>query len=324
MKNLPINKVLPDASRLIYGCMGLGGDWNHEPVSLEVENRARALFDICLENGINYFDHADIYTLGKSEQVFGKVLAEQPQVRESIYIQSKCGIRFASNEGEVDCYDLSAEWIQQSVDGILQRLRCEYLDVLLLHRPDPLMEPQEVAEAFSALLASGKVRAFGVSNMEPTQLQMLRSQLDMPLVVNQLEMSLAKLDWAEEGILVNQPGAAQVNFAPGMLTMSYSDNVQLQAWGSMAQGLYSGKELHGQPESVVQTANYVQQLAHEHGVGREAIVLAFLMRHPAMIQPVVGTSDVSRLRAATQAQDISLTRQQWYKLFTLSRGERLP
>jgi len=324
MQTLPINKVLPDASRIIYGCMGLGGEWNKQPISKATEQRANELLEAALENGINYFDHADIYSLGKSEQVFGRLMAEQPQLRQSIYIQSKCGIRFASGANEVDCYDLSREWIEQSVDDILRRLQCDYLDLLLLHRPDPLMEPEEIALAFERLQASGKVNAFGVSNMEPAQIAMLQHQLEQPLVVNQLEMSLNKLDWLEEGILVNQPAASGANFAPGMLSLSHTNNLQLQAWGSMAQGLYSGRELHGQPENVVQTASLVQQLAEEYGVGREAIVLAFLMRHPAMIQPVVGTTDIGRLKAATQALDITLTRQQWYQLFTVSRGERLP
>ncbi|MFK0572645.1 aldo/keto reductase family oxidoreductase [Endozoicomonas sp.] len=323
MNRIPLTIFLPDASRIAAGCMGLGGDWDNSPVSPAHIKQAHQLVDSALESGINFFDHADIYTRGKAEQVFGHVLTERPELRENIFLQSKCGIRFA--EGNVpNRYDFSREWIIHSVENSLARLNTEYLDLLLLHRPDPLMQPEEVAEAFHQLQKSGKVRHFGVSNMNGHQIKYLRSFLEQPVIVNQLQMSLTHLDWLDEGVLVNHPEGQAVGFTPGTVEYCRSHNIQLQAWGCLSKGAFTGRDVSAEAESIQATARLVEQFAGELGVSREAIVLAWLMRHPAGIQPVIGTTNAQRIRACQQAENIELSREQWYQLYVCARGRMLP
>jgi predicted oxidoreductase len=324
MSALPLHRHGLNASRLVLGCMHLGGEWNREPFTAAHLRRAHEVVDAALAANINLFDHADIYTLGKSELVFGQVLKERPELRQKILLQSKCGIRFPEEGGVPGRYDFSAGHIETSVEGILSRLGVEHLDVLLLHRPDPLMEPEEVAAAFQRLKASGKVRHFGVSNMSAGQMRLLRAALDVPLVANQLEMSLEKLGWLETGVLVNQEGAAERGFPEGTLEYCRLEHVQVQAWGPLAQGLYTGRPLEGQPESVRATAALVGQLAERKGTSREALVLAWLLKHPARIQPVVGSTHPGRIAACADAERVQLTREEWFSLYISSRGARLP
>lgn len=323
MKKIPINQYIPQASQLVFGCMGLGGNWSEDPVSKQDISHANSAIDAALEAGINFFDHADIYTLGKAEQVFGDVLKQRPELRNEITLQSKCGIKFADKNAP-QRYDFSKEWIINSVEGSLSRLGIEQLDILELHRPDPLMDTDEVAEAFSELKTSGKVKFFGTSNMSGAQLGYLQSCLPEPLVSNQLELSLLAHSFVDEGIFaVHQPGQ-DVNFASGTIEYCRQHNVQLQSWGSLAQGLFSGVDVSQEPEHIQQTANMVSGLANQYQVSREAIVLAWLMRHPAKIQPVIGTTNIDRIKACAQADKVKLTRDEWYSLYVLARGVTLP
>ena len=323
MNRNPLNIFLPEASRIAAGCMGLGGTWDDTPIDQGNIRLAHELVDNALECGINFFDHADIYTRGKAEQVFGKVLAERPDLRRNITIQSKCGIRFEEN-GAPQRYDFSKEWILSSVENSLSRLNTDYLDLLLLHRPDPLMEPEEVAEAFLQLQKAGKVKHFGVSNMNGHQIKFLQGYLEQPIIVNQLEMSLSHLDWVDEGVVFNHPDSAAISFTPGTVEYCRTHNIQLQAWGCLSKGLFSGQDISGESESVKATAHLVEQFANEMNVFREAIVLAWLMRHPAGIQPVIGTTNGDRIRACQQAESVELSREQWYQLFLSARGRPLP
>ncbi|MFD3268619.1 aldo/keto reductase family oxidoreductase [Paenibacillus dendritiformis] len=323
MNKIPIQQRGLAASRLVLGCMGLGGGWNDEPITEQHLAAAHAAVEAALEAGINMFDHADIYTRGKAEQVFGQVLKERPEWRERIVLQSKCGIRFADN-GIPGRYDFSKEHILRSVDGSLKRLGVEYLDILLFHRPDPLMEPEEVAEAMSALKSAGKVRAFGVSNMSAGQIRLLQAYSKEPFIVNQLEMSLAKIGWLDQGVHVNQNAAKEDIFPEGTLEYCRLENIQIQAWGPLAQGVFSGRDLSDQPASIRETAELVQAMANEKGTTREAIILAWLMRHPAGIQPVIGTANPERIRACGEAVNLTLTREEWYTLYVSSRGRALP
>ena len=323
MNKIPIQQRGLAASRLVLGCMGLGGGWNDEPITEQHLAAAHAAVEAALEAGINMFDHADIYTRGKAEQVFGQVLKERPELRERIVLQSKCGIRFADN-GIPGRYDFSKEHILRSVDGSLQRLGVEYLDILLFHRPDPLMEPEEVAEAMSALKSAGKVRAFGVSNMSAGQIRLLQAYSKEPFIVNQLEMSLAKIGWLDQGVHVNQNAAKEDTFPEGTLEYCRLENIQIQAWGPLAQGVFSGRDLSDQPASIRETAGLVQAMANKKGTTPEAIILAWLMRHPAGIQPVIGTANPERIRACSEAVNITLTREEWYTLYVSSRGRALP
>lgn len=323
MNKIPIQQRGLAASRLVLGCMGLGGGWNDEPITEQHLAAAHAAVEAALEAGINMFDHADIYTRGKAEQVFGQVLKERPEWRERIVLQSKCGIRFADN-GIPGRYDFSKEHILRSVDGSLKRLGVEYLDILLFHRPDPLMEPEEVAEAMLALKSAGKVRAFGVSNMSAGQIRLLQAYSKEPFIVNQLEMSLAKIGWLDQGVHVNQNAAKEDIFPEGTLEYCRLENIQIQAWGPLAQGVFSGRDLSDQPASIRETAELVQAMANEKGTTREAIILAWLMRHPAGIQPVIGTANPERIRACGEAANLTLTREEWYTLYVSSRGRALP
>ncbi|PCK03402.1 MAG: aldo/keto reductase [Alteromonadaceae bacterium] len=323
MTNLPINRILPDASQLVFGCMSLGGDWGASTSSAQDLKHAHAAIDAALAVGINFFDHADIYCRGKAESVFGEVLKLRPELRDEIYLQSKCGIKFEDEQGP-QRYDFSRQWICDSVEGSLTRLGVEQLDILELHRPDPLMNPEEVAEAFTALKAAGKVKYFGVSNMSGTQMQFLQSYLPYPLVSNQLEMSLQRHSFVDEGVFAVNPDGANINFAAGTLEYCGQNDVQIQSWGSLAQGLYTGKDISDQPIYVRQTADKVAALAGEFGVSAEAIVLAWLLRHPANIQPVIGTANPERITACGQAGKVELSREQWYSLYVSARGEPLP
>ncbi|WP_136254096.1 aldo/keto reductase [Onishia niordana] len=323
MSQLPLDRFLPGVSALAYGCMALGGDWDASPVEARHVKQAHRAIDAALEAGINFFDHADIYALGKAESAFGRALKERPSLRDAIFLQSKCGIRFAEAKAPKR-FDFSAEWVRASVEGSLGRLGVETLDVLQLHRPDPLMEPEEIAEVFTALKAEGKVRHFGVSNMQRHQLEFLQASLEAPLVANQLELGLHRLEFLEEGVLANQPEGAASNFTPGTLEYCRRQGMQLQAWGCLSQGRFTGRSLDDQPASVRATAALVSELAELYRVSREAIVLAWLRRHPANIQPVIGSSDPARIAASGEAMTIRLSREDWYRLYVSARGGELP
>lgn len=319
----PLASQLRQHSPLVFGCMNLGGGWNSNPLSAADIAETHQAVDAALEAGIRIFDHADIYTFGKAEQAFGRVLAERPELRQQLSLQSKCGIRFADRQS-TQRYDFSAQWINQSVDNILSRLQIEQLDILLLHRPDPLMQPEEVAASFAQLIQSGKVKHFGVSNMQQHQLALLQDALVDPLLVNQLELSLGHLAWLDESTTAGCSGQPPVNFSAGTIEYCRRHKVQLQAWGSLSQGLFSGKDVSKEPQHIRATAKLVQQLAAEYQVSKEAIVLGWLMRHPAQIQPVIGSINPTRISACGQASKVQLSREHWYALYLSARGAALP
>ncbi|MBA9085056.1 putative oxidoreductase [Fontibacillus solani] len=324
MKAIPLQKHGINASQLVLGCMRMGGDWDkNSSITEEHYKEGQAAVETALEIGINMFDHADIYTAGKAETVFGHVLKNNPKLREKMIIQSKCGIRFAEGNNP-HLFDFSEGHILNSVDGILKRLGIEYLDILLLHRPDALVDPEEVASAIQKLKSTGKVNHFGVSNMNHGQIKLLQAYSGEPFIVNQLEMSLLKIGFIETGIHVNQEAAKNNIFPDGTLEYCRLENIQLQSWGPLARGLYSGASLEGQSESVIQTAKLVQKMAEEKGTTPEAIALAWLMTHPAGIQPVIGTINPSRIRACKDAATLRLTREEWYTLYISSRGVDVP
>lgn len=321
-KPIPLQQRGIPASRLALGCMRLGGDWNAQsPITAEHYREGREALDTALEIGINMFDHADIYTRGKAERVFSQALKERPSLRESIILQSKCGIRMAE-EGEPARFDFSETHILRSVDGILERLGTEYLDILLLHRPHPLVDPEEVAGAIDKLKASGKVRHFGVSNMSQGQIRLLAAYSNEPFIVNQLEMSLMKSGFVDTAVTVNQEAARDNVFPEGTLEYCRLENIQLQSWGPLAQGVFSGRSLDGRSEAVVQTAKLVAEYAERLNTTAESVVLAWLMMHPAGIQPVIGTINPERIRACKDAASISLSREDWYWLYNASRGKK--
>ncbi|WP_018984220.1 aldo/keto reductase [Salinimonas chungwhensis] len=316
-----IKQHFPAASELVYGCMGLGGSWDNNPITDADRRTAQEAVETALASGINMFDHADIYTLGKAEAIFGEILAAQPGLREKMILQSKCAIRFADDSGPKR-YDFSAQWINRRVDESLKRLNIEQLDILMLHRPDPLIELDEVAETIGALIAHGKIKHIGVSNMNGFQMQYLQSALNSPIVVNQLELSLAARHFVEDGITFNTSENTQSGFASGTLEYCLSNQVQLQAWGALAQGRYTGGPTQGPFDAA--TAAMVSDLAQQYEVAAETIILAWLRRHPARIQPIIGTTNPQRIKACADASACTLSREDWYALFETARGNEVP
>jgi predicted oxidoreductase len=289
-----------------------------------VHQRAAAVIEAALECGVTLFDHADIYTRGKSEAVFGDLLQRSPGLRQRMVLQTKCGIRFGDDPvpGTPGRYDFSRAHIISSVEGSLRRLRTDMIDVLLLHRPDPLAEPDEVAAAFDALHHAGKVRAFGVSNHTGAQLELMQRSVRQRLVINQLEFSLLHHALVDEGIMANQtdghPGEAA-----GLLDWCRLNHVMVQAWSPLARGHAVSPPAEA-AANVRAAAAMVATIAAERGVSGEAIALAWILRHPAGILPVVGTTDEKRIRWSAQADEVELTREEWYRLFTAARGQPVP
>lgn len=315
MKTLRIPHTDLHVSRIALGCMQLGDS---------ERNHAQRLIAAAVEQGINLFDHADIYTHGKPEAVFGEALQQMPGLRQRIVIQSKCGIRRADtpNAGDPARYDFSYAHIIASVEASLRRLHCDHLDILLLHRPDPLIEPEEVARAFAALHGSGKVRYFGVSNHNAGQIALLKRGLGQPLVINQLELSLLHSHLIDDGVMVNCNAAAYAA-ASGTLDYCREQEMLVQAWSPLAAGMAIAPPPNASAR-VRAAAGQVAVLAEQHGTSREAIALAWLLRHPADIQPLVGTTNIDRLRACCQADAVSLSREDWYRLYSAARTVPLP
>ncbi|MER6399564.1 aldo/keto reductase [Kitasatospora sp. NPDC001603] len=312
----------PGGNRLLYGCMGLGGDWDAEEYRPSDVSAAEAAVEAALEAGITVFDHADIYRRGKAEAVFGEVLSRAPGLRERITLQSKCGIRLATDSSP-GIYDLRGSSIRRRVEESLARLRTDSLDTLLLHRPDPLADPADLAEALMSLHREGLVRAFGVSNMGAAQIEDLQAYLDVPLTVNQLEMSLAQRDWLESGVLVNTPAAAGNGFPFGTVEHCRRNGLQLQAWGALAQGRFTGRQETAQDQ---RTASLVASLAEARNTTPETVVLWWLQRHPARIAPVIGSTNPGRIRACGDAavREPELSHEDWYDLWLTARGQPLP
>ncbi|MFT4652443.1 MAG: putative oxidoreductase [Kangiellaceae bacterium] len=323
---LPINDYYPEASRLILGCMNLGGGWNDNPVAGKDIDQAFDLVTKALEIGINVIDLADIYTFGKAEKTIGELFKRERSLRHHLILQSKVGVKLTPSF-DICHYDLSGDWITETVNASIKRLHDNNLDILFLHRPDPLMQLEETANALMKLHEQGKFEYLAVSNMHAGQIAYLQSAIEVPIIANQLEMSLASYDFVEDAITVNMPINAHNGFPRGTLEYCQQAGVQLQAWGPMAQGRFGQDQASGNTNATPATkatATIVQQLANEYGVDTNAIVLAWLMRHPANIQPVLGTTNCDRLASAQKAIDIQLSREHWYSLFESIRGQRVP
>ncbi|HFZ6680961.1 TPA: aldo/keto reductase family oxidoreductase [Streptococcus agalactiae] len=293
------------ATRIALGCMRM---------SDLKGKQAEEVVVTALDLGINFFDHADIYGGGLSELRFRDAIKHLNVNRDKMIIQSKCGIR----EGY---FDFSKEYILSSVDGILERLGTEYLDFLILHRPDVLVEPEEVAEAFTKLRAEGKVKHFGVSNQNRFQMELLQSYLDEPLAVNQLQLSPAHTPMFDAGLNVNMLNKASIEHDDGIVDYCRLKRVTIQAWSpfqiDLSRGLFVN---HPDYKELNET---IAKLAKNYNVSSEAIVIAWILRHPAKMQAIVGSMNPSRLKAIDKANDIALTRKEWYDIYR-SAGNILP
>lgn len=310
---------------IIYGAMGLGGDWAEDTKITEKHvEEAKIALDTAIECGITFFDLADIYKAGKSEIVFGQYLKENPRVREKIIIQSKVGIHL-TGASFGSRFDFSYAHIIKAVDGILSRLGTDYLDILLLHRPDPLMDKDELKRAIDELFAQGKIRDLGVSNMDYHQIQLIEAYTDRKIIANQLELSLLKTDFVSSAIGFNNANGKNLDFPIGTLEYCMLNNVSLQSWGPLAKGIYSGRLLsETTPQAVYKTKEIVERIANDRNVSTDGVVLAWLMKHPAKIKPVIGTKNPDRIRNAMDAFKIQLTRDEWYELLVASRGVSMP
>jgi predicted oxidoreductase len=271
-----------------------------------------------LDEGINTFDHADIYGSERHwcERRFGEAVTLSPGERESVVIQSKVGIRQGF-------FDFSSEHILASVDGSLAALKTDYLDLLLLHRPDTLVEPDDVAIAFDALHSSGKVRNFGVSNHTPGQIELLKASLNQPLVANQVQLSITHAPIIASGVAANMAGLDQsIDRDNGILDYSRLHGMTLQAWSPFQKMFFDGVFI-GDRENYAKLNDTLEALAAKYNVTPTGIAIAWITRHPANMQVVLGTTNPDRVRESAAGSDIPLTRQEWYSLFTAA-GHRLP
>ncbi|MGX6961582.1 aldo/keto reductase [Vagococcus xieshaowenii] len=269
------------------------------------------------ELGINFYDHADIYGQGACETIFGKALKQTSFNREDIMIQSKCGIRSGF-------FDFSKEHILSSVDNILTRLDVDYLDVLALHRPDALMEPEEVTEAFVELRESGKVRHFGVSNQNPMQIELLKKSLNpqgIDLLVNQLQMSLMFTPMIDQGFNVNMKNEGAVMRDGSLIEYSRLNDMTIQAWSPFQYGFFEGAFVDN--PKFPELNNTLEEIAQKYGVSKTGLAIAWLSRHPANIQTIIGTMNSQRVSEVAEASGITLSREDWYALYRAA-GNILP
>lgn len=305
MRNMAIGNGAFEASRISLGCMRIANLGSNE---------AETLVRTAMDEGINFFDHADIYGGGKSEEVFAKAIGTNPSLRDEIMIQTKCGIRKGF-------FDFSKEHILASVDGSLKRLNTDYVDVLLLHRPDTLMEPEEVAEAFDQLHRSGKVKYFGVSNQNPMQMELLSKYLNQDILINQLQLSITNTGMIDAGFNVNMAIDPSINRDGSVLEYCRLKDITIQAWSPFQYGFFEGVFLDN--DKFPELNQKIDELSEIKGVPNTAIAVAWILRHPAQIQTIVGTTNAKRLKDICQAADVELTRQEWYEIYTAA-GNKLP
>ena len=304
MKQILIGGKIP-ASAISLGCMRISGMSKKD---------AEKLLRTAIDEGINFFDHADIYGGGKSEEVFADALSDTPSLRDKILIQSKCAI----HDG---IYDFSKEHILKSVEGSLKRLKTDHLDFLLLHRPDTLMEPEEVAEAFSQLKSSGKVLHFGVSNQKPLQMELLNRCLDEKLVVAQLQLSLCHTGMMDSGLNVNMQIDRARDLDGSVLEYCRLNQVTIQAWSPFQYGFFEGVFIGS--EKFPELNKALDRLAEQYNVTPSAIAIAWILRHPAKIQAILGTTNAQRVKDICKASEVELTRMEWYELYKAA-GNQLP
>lgn len=304
MKRIKIGNAF-EASQIAMGCMR---------ICRIAEADAERLVYTALEQGIDYFDHADVYGFGKSEEYFGRILKKNPGLREKIRLQSKCAL---IRDTEKTLYiDTTKEHIIKSVENSLKRLQTDYLDSFLLHQADALMEPEEIAAAFDALHESGKVRYFGVSNHKTTELEYLQSCLNQKLIINQLQVSAAHTELIDSANSIKLTEEANVDHNGSVLTYMRMHKMTVQAWSPLQVGFYGGVFMDD--AGYVRLNEVTGCLAEEKGVSRAAIGIAWLMRHPAGIQPLLGTTSPERLKDMCSASNVELTRAEWYEIYRAS------
>ena len=304
MKKIKLGRTGMEIPNIAVGCMRISG---------KSENEVENFIKTAIENGLNFFDHADIYGGGKCEEIFSKAIHMNDDIREKIIIQTKCGITNGM-------YDFSKQHIHEAVEGSLKRLNTDYIDILLLHRPDALCEPEEVAEVLNELHTSGKVRYFGVSNHNPYQIKLLQKYMTQPIVANQMQFSITNCSMVDVGLNVNNENDRALDRDGNVLDFCRLNDITLQAWSPFQSGFFGGvfiddpryKELN----------EMLGQVADEYNTTKTAIAVSWIARHPAHIQTVTGTTNINRLLECSKGAEIELTRKQWYDLYK-SAGKKI-
>ena len=293
------------ASAVAMGCMRIDG----------AKEAPSKIIETALESGINFFDHADIYGGGKCEEIFGDYLKEHSALRDEIIIQTKCGIRNGF-------FDFSKQHIISSVEASLKRLKTDYIDILLLHRPDTLMEPEEVAEAFSELESAGKVRNFGVSNHNPMQIELLKTAVKQPLIIDQMQFSIPESGMVTSGLNVNMKNDESFMHDGSALEYFRIKGITLQAWSPFQGGFFKGPFI-GDREKYSELNDKLDELAIKYGVAPITIATAWILRHPAKTQVISGSMNTERIKDIARGADIELNREDWYAIYRAA-GFRLP
>ena len=306
MKMIKLGKNGISVPNIAIGCMRL--------TSLDKKGAAEFINN-AMEKGANFFDHADIYGGGECESLFAEAADMTPALREKMIIQTKCGIVPRK------MFDFSKEHILNSVDKSLKRLKTDYIDILLLHRPDTLMEPEEVAEAFDSLKSSGKVRHFGVSNQNPFQIQLLNKYLKEPVLINQLQFSAAFTPMVDFGFNVNTMFDAGINRDGGILDFCRLNDITVQAWSPFQYGFFEGCFIDS--PKYPKLNKKLEEIGEKYGLSKTGMAIAWILRHPAGIQPVTGTMNSKRFEECAAASEVYITRQEWYEIY-LAAGNKLP
>lgn len=304
MKMLNIGNDIT-ASAIVLGCMR---------ISDKSKSEVEKLILTAVDCNINYFDHADIYGRGVCEEKFGEFLSEHKSIRDKIYVQTKCGIKSGS-------YDFSKEHIVSSVEASLKRLKTDYVDTLLLHRPDTLMDVDEVAEAFDKLHSSGKVRNFGVSNHNQWQIELLKTAVKQPILFNQLQISITEAGMITSGMNVNMKNDESFLHDGGLLEYTRINKMTMQAWSPFQYGFFEGTFLNN--EKFPELNKKLEELAEKYGVEPAAIAAAWLLRHPVNMQVIAGTANPRHLNEICHGADIILTHDEWYEVYNAA-GHCLP
>ncbi|MDR1521094.1 MAG: aldo/keto reductase [Planctomycetota bacterium] len=306
MRSMKLGSSQLEAPVVAVGCMRM-----KDKSKAEAEKFVKGAMDA----GANFFDHANVYGDGLCEEMFAEAIGMTPTVREKVILQSKCGIR------RKVAFDFSRDNILKAVDGSLKRLKTDYLDVLLLHRPDALVEPEEVAEALGRLHADGKVRHFGVSNQPPMLIQLLQKYVSQPFVANQLQFSITNATMISSDLTMNTARPEAVSRDGGILNYCRLNNITIQPWSPFQYGYFEGIFLDN--PKFPELNEKIGQIAAKYGVSKVTVTMAWLLRHPARMQPVTGTMNLDRLRDCLKAADITLTRDEWYAIY-LAAGNILP
>ena len=316
MRYIPFGESKEKLSEIVLGLMRIGpGKTTTQSMSVQ---EVEFLLDTAFDAGINMLDNADIYANGACEKVLGEVFAARPDLRQKFFLQTKCGI---VKDPDITYFDFSKEHILESVDNSLLRMQTDHIDSLLLHRPDALMEPEEIAEAFAILKAAGKVRHFGLSNCSPMMIERLKKVLTVPVAADQIQLSAAFTPAIDAGFNFNTMTDAGIMRDGGIIEYCGMNDIVIQAWSVMQYGFFEGVFLGSEKYPALNRV--IDRIAEEKGVTNTAVALAWILRLPVSMQAVIGTTKPQRIRDSAAAASFTLTRKEWYEIY-LAAGNILP